>query len=169
MARVTLELKTWNAEALLARSETVLEAFGPVIAQEARRQLTEEKWVWPNPTTRFRSLFQSGKAVKSKYGTGVVIPAGPRDVVDTGTLLSSQQPPVVKNGVLSIEWTAPYAENVRQGAYNAAYYGPLSRKLVPAPGQKPQRDWIAAALAEKPLKPFFVEKWRELAGGGAKT
>jgi hypothetical protein len=167
MARVRLEVTSWNAEAILSRSDKILEAFAPLIAEEARRQLTEEKWVWPNATVRFRSLFQSGTPVKSKYGTGVRINAGPRDAVDTGTLLKSQQAPQVRNGVLSIEWTAPYAKNVQVGAYNAAYYGPLARKLQPAPGQKPARDWISAALVAKPLKPFFVTKWREMASGAS--
>jgi hypothetical protein len=31
---------------------------------------------------------------------------------------------------------------------------------------RPPRNWIEAAYKEKPFLPFFVRRWRELAGGG---
>ncbi len=164
MASVRLQLKSWNAEKLLARSTQILEDFAPVIAEEARTQLTTVKWVWPNPTLRYRSLYQGGETRKTKFGTGVLIPKGQRDIVDTGTLLSSQQAPQISGKSLSIRWTAPYAGEVLRGSYPDPYFSPLTRNVVPAPGDKPPRNWIGAALVAKPVLPFFVQRWRELGG-----
>jgi hypothetical protein len=164
MARARFEIREWNADKLLARSTQILEDFAPGIAEEARRQIITQKWVWPNPTLRFRSLYQGGRTVQTKYGTGVQIPEGKRDIVDTGFLLSSQTAPLVKNGSLSIEWTAPYSGAVLRGSYPDPYFSPITRKQVAAPGDKPPRNWIQAAYREQPLLPFFVQRWNELSG-----
>ena len=159
MARVTLELKTWNAEALLSRSERILEAFGPVIAEEAQKQLTLVQWDWPSNTLRFRSIGGLG----TPQGKGVFVPKGLRDISDRGRLAESQVPPVVSGNTLSIAWTAPYAKLVQTGGTYPSYINPEGTEV----GQRvrPGRDWITKAIEAKPLKPFFVEKWRELAGG----
>jgi hypothetical protein len=163
MARVTLELREWNAEKLLARSTQILEDFAPIIAAEAKTQITTVKWDWPNSTLRFRSLFQGGKTVKTKYGTGVLIPKGQRDIVDTGFLLSSQQAPQVSGNSLSIVWTAPYAGEVLRGQYPDPYFSPISRKLIGPVGPKPPRNWIEGAFQAQPPRRFFVARWKELA------
>ncbi len=164
MAQVRVQIKSWNAEKLLGRSTQILEDFAPIIAEEARRQITTVKWSWPNPTVRFRSLYQGGTTVRSTRGTGVLIPAGKRDIVDTGSLLSSQQAPQISGKSLSIRWTAPYAAEVLRGSYPDPYFSPITRNVVPAPGDKPPRNWISAALVQQPPLPFFVRRWRELGG-----
>jgi hypothetical protein len=163
MATVTLTLTKWNAEKLLARSTQILEDFAPIIAAEAKTQITTVKWNWPNSTLRFRSLFQGGKTVKTKYGTGVLIPKGQRDIVDTGFLLSSQQAPQVSGNSLSIVWTAPYAGEVLRGQYPDPYFSPISRELVGPAGPKPPRNWIEGAFQAQPPRRFFVARWKELA------
>lgn len=163
MARTRLVIKQWNADLLVQRSTRILEDYAPVIAEEARTQIKTVKWNWPNSTLRFRSLFMGGKNVRTKYGTGVVIPQGRRDIVDTGGLLASQQAPLVANGRLTIAWTAPYAMDVLRGSYPDPYFNPLTREVVPPPGKKPPRNWIEAALEAQPPLPFFVQRWRQLA------
>ena len=162
MAQVRLELKEWNAEKLLARSTQILEDFAPIIAEEARNQIISPIWEWPNPTLRFRSLYQGGKTIKTKFGTGVLVGEGKRDIVDTGFLLSSQQAPRVASNSLSIEWTAPYSGEVLRGQYPSPYFSPVTRKLVPAPGPKPPRNWIEGALSAQPPREFFVQRWKQL-------
>jgi hypothetical protein len=162
MATARFEIKEWNAERLLGRTTQILEDFAPIIAAEARTQLTTVKWRWPNPTVRFKSLYQGGEQRRSRFGRGVYIPAGERDIVDTGELLNSQQAPQVQRNVLSIAWTAPYARQVLEGSYPEPYVGPLGYQVA-APGKKPPRDWISAALVAEPFQPFFVRRWRELA------
>lgn len=169
MARTRLVIKSWNAEQFVQRATRILEDYAPIIAEEARTQIKTVKWDWPNPTLRFRSLYQGGKTVQTKFGTGVAIPAGRRDIVDTGFLLSSQQAPQVAGGRLSIVWTAPYAMDVLRGSYPDPYFSPITRQVVPAPGDKPERNWIRAALGAQPLLPFFVRRWGELAAGQQKA
>jgi hypothetical protein len=163
MARTKLVIKEWNAAALVQRSTRILEDYAPIIAEEARTQIKTVKWNWPNSTLRFRSLFMGGKTVRTTLGTGVVIPQGKRDIVDTGALLASQQVPRVAEGSLTIAWTAPHALDVLRGSYPDSYFSPVSRKVVPAPGKKPPRNWIEAALEAQPPLPFFVQRWRQLA------
>jgi hypothetical protein len=163
MARTRLVIKQWNAELLVQRTTRILEDFAPIIAEEARTQITTVKWNWPNSTLRFKSLFMPGRPVRTKYGTGVVIQQGDRDIVDTGRLLASQQVPRVAAGSLTIAWTAPYAAQVLRGSYPDPYLSPISPEVVPAPGKKPPRNWIEAAFEAQPPLPFFVQRWKQLA------
>jgi hypothetical protein len=155
MARTRLVIKEWNAEALVQRSTRILEDYAPVIAAEARTQITSAKWNWPNSTLRFRSLFMGGKAVQTSAGPRVLVPPGKRDIVDTGKLLRSQQAPRVVGGRLTIVWTAPYSMEVLRGSYPSVSGG--------ASEQPRPRNWIEGAFAAKPPLPFFVQRWRELA------
>jgi hypothetical protein len=143
MARVSLQLKEWNAEKLLARTEKVLEQLGPIYAAEADRQITSVKWFWPNQTVR-------------RFSREVV--GSPRDIVDSGTLLRSRQEPQVQNNAMTIKWQAPYALNVAVGKYGS--YTNSSGDSV----QPPQiaRNWIDATYQALPAMKLFAEKWRVL-------
>lgn len=153
MARVSLQLKEWNAEKLLARTEKVLEQLGPIYAAEADRQMTAVKWYWKKPVLRFVSLRMKG--TPGPRG-GVVIPAGNRDIVDTGKLLSSRQPPQVQGNKMSILWKADYALNVLKGVYGV-YENPAGDKVLP---QQTPRNWIDATYQALPAAKLFAEKWR---------
>jgi hypothetical protein len=163
MARTKLVIKEWNAAALVQRSTRILEDYAPIIAEEARTQIKTVKWVWPNATLRFQSLFMRGETVQTSGGPRVLIPKGERDIVDTGRLLASQQPPQVAKGRLTIAWTVPYAMEVLRGSYPDAYSNPLSRRGTPASDKERPRNWIGAALEAQPPLPFFVQRWRQLA------
>ena len=158
MARARLEIREWNADKLLARSTQILEDFAPIIAEEARTQLSLVKWNWDRGTLRFRSIGGLGKPA----GKGVYVQPGLRDILDTGQLRDSQQPPVVEKGRLSIAWTAPYAGLILRGGTFDSYVNPAGR--VVNPGNRPGRNWIGAALDAEPPLPFFVRRWRELGG-----
>jgi hypothetical protein len=141
MARVSLQLKEWNAEKLLAKSERVLEQLGPIYAAEADRQVTSVKWFWPNQTVR-------------RFSREVV--GSPRDIVDSGTLLRSRQEPQVRNNAMTITWQAPYALNVAIGKYGS-YKNEFGTDIQP-PQQA--RDWIDATYQALPAAKLFAEKWR---------
>jgi hypothetical protein len=68
----------------------------------------------------------------------------------------------VKNGQLSIAWTAPYAGLILRGGRFAEYVNPAGRLVNP--GNRPGRNWIGAAIEAQPPLPFFVRRWRELGG-----
>lgn len=154
-------ITAWHANKLLRRVPAILDEYGPVIAEETKRQIATQKWDWDRKTLRFLSRFQSG--TPNQKG-GVLIAPGLRDIVDTGNLLRSQTPPVVTSSVgrarLQIEWTAPYSGLVLQGGDFGSYVNVVGQ--IVKPGVRPGRNWIRDALLQKPLLPFFVERWRQL-------
>jgi hypothetical protein len=158
MAQVRVQIKSWNAEKLLGRSTQILEDFAPVIAEEARRQISLVQWSWDRGTLRFKSIGGLG----TRSGNGVYVDPGKRDILDTGRLRDSQQAPIVKANQLSITWTAPYAGLVLKGGAFAPYVNPNGRLIDP--GDRPGRNWIGAAFEAEPVLPFFVKRWNELSG-----
>ena len=160
MARVTLELKEWNAEKLLARSTQILEDFAPIIAEEARRQVSLVQFDWDRGTLRFRSL--GGLGTPRRDGKGVYVPTGKRDIVDTGALRDSQQAPVIQGNTLTITWNAPYSGVVLRGGDYGSYTNPLGKEYQ-GPNVRPGRDWITPALRKQDPLVFFTLRWRELA------
>jgi hypothetical protein len=160
MARVQLRVTEWNAERLLGRSTQILEEFAPIIAEEARRQLGLVQYKWEQGTLRFQSIGGLGK--KPKSGVGVYVAPGLRDILDTGELRNSQQAPQIQNNQLSIEWTAPYSGVVLRGGDYGSYTTPTGERVKV--GERPGRDWITPALQAQPVLPFFVGRWRALAG-----
>ena len=138
----------WNAEKLVRRPARILVEYGPKIAFQTQQEISKDQFRWPVPTRR---------------KNGRLVPAGLRDIVDTGTLLNSQTPPLVTNegslSVLRIRWDAPYSGEVLRGGY---LVGTLRNNYV-----APERDWITPALREQPLLPFFRQRWAQIAQGNA--
>jgi hypothetical protein len=159
MARVELRVTEWNAERLLARTTQILEDFAPIIAEAARTQLAARVYPWQWDTLRFKSIGGVGRPLKS--GRGVYVPAGLRDILDTGTLRDSQQAPQVSTNQLSITWTAPYSGVVLRGGDYGSYTRPDGKDVTV--GTRPGRNWIKLAFEARPFKPFFVARWKELA------
>lgn len=164
MAQVTFTVTEWNAEKILGRSTQILEDFAPIIAAEARAQLEAVQYRWDRGTLRFRSI--GGLGQRRKDGKGVYVPAGLRDILDTGNLRDSQQAPQISGNSLSITWTAPYSGVVLRGGDYGRYTNPLGVKY---PNDRypdrvrPGRDWITPAFEAQPPLQFFVKRWRELA------
>jgi hypothetical protein len=140
MARV--RVTQWRAERIIAKVPRILNEYGPLLGFQLQEEISKDQYDWPVDTRR-----KSGRLVK----------AGKRDIVDTGELLNSQTPAEVEGGTLTIRWGAPYSLEVLEGGY---LVGTLRNYYV-APG----RDWITPALREKPLLPFLVERWQQLASG----
>jgi hypothetical protein len=141
----------WNAEKLVRRPARILVEYGPKIAFQTQQEISKDQFPWPVTTRR-----KNGRIVEG--GPGKL-----RDIVDTGTLLNSQTPPLVTNegslSVLRIRWDAPYSGDVLRGGY---LVGTLRNNYV-----APERDWITPALREQPLLPFFRQRWAQIAQGNA--
>ena len=146
-----LELTEWNAEALLARVPVILEAYSQEIGPELQTSIRAVRYAWPGETVRKAGggggLYMSPPSVGS-----------PRDIVDRGTLMRSQQARVSEDGrSLSVVWDPVNPDN-------GVHYG-----LAVLTGQPdnlgPGRDWIAPVLRQRPFRPFFVQQWRAMDGG----
>lgn len=146
-----VQIKQWNGDKLLARATRILEDFGPQVAFQSEQEIAKEQYDWPVATRR-----------KNK----TLVPAGLRDIVDTGRLINSATAPEVSSAggrsTLQIAWTAPYAYEVLKGGY---LVGTTRRNYL-----APERDWISrtyrqlAPDGERPFMPFLVRRWNQLAG-----
>jgi hypothetical protein len=143
----SVRVTQWNADRILGRAAQILEDYGPRISFQLQEEIAKDQFQWPVPTRR---------------KSGQFVPAGLRDIVDTGQLLNSQTAPQVTDdgglSVMTIRWTAPYSGEVLRGGY---LVGTVRNNYV-APG----RDWITPALKQQPFAPFFASRWRQLAGVG---
>jgi len=145
MARAKVTV-TWDLDKLETRIAQILEDYGPLISFQLQEEISKDQFFWPVDTFRGKP-----ETINSR-----LVPRGERDIVDTGKLLNSQGPPEVQKNRLTIQWTAPYSKAVLQGGYTVE----SSRGNYLAPG----RDWITPALRERPLLPYLVQRWNQLAG-----
>lgn len=137
-----VRITRWRAERIIAKVPRILNEYGPQIGFQLQQEISKEQFDWPVPTLR---------------KSGQFVPRGLRDIVDTATLLNSQTDPEIRGTTLRIAWLAPYSKSVLEGGY---LVGTLRSSYI-APG----RNWITPALEQKPLLPFLVQRWQQLAGG----
>lgn len=137
---------SWNADKFLKRVPVILANYGNKVTPMLQESIKAQLYDWPTPTRRKVGLY-----------SGKFVPAGRRDIVDTGTLLRSQSAPQITENSLTIRWSAPYSGAVLQGGF---LVGTLRNAYV-APG----RDWITPVLQAEPPMQFFAAEWRKIGGG----
>lgn len=147
-----MRLSQWNGDQLQARLSNAVLQYGEILDEQMRIELTTRKWVYPEPTLRFRSLLMGGV---SQAGGGVLIQSGPRDIVDTGRLLESQELRYTPGGGFTLSW-ASYARNVISGVY-PRYINPQGDNVQPI---YVPRNFVQSGLAAVPALPFIVQAWR---------
>lgn len=150
-----MRLTEWNGERLQARLQEAVVQYGEVLDEQMKLELTARKWVYPTPTLRFESERMGG--IRNPGG-GILIQQGPRDIVDTGRLLASQQLEYTATGGFQLSWLG-YASNVITGIY-PRYINPEGVDAQPI---YLPRNFVQSGLAAVPALPFIVQAWR--AGG----
>lgn len=133
MGTLTLQ---WNPQALLQdRTDRALKLAADDLGAALRKQFTSPVWAWPRQTLR-----RNGAVAGS-----------PRDLVDTGALMNSQQKPErIKAGHYRIVWTEPYAA--------AVFLGAVFKKRR---GSLPARNVAYGALQTFNLAESFARHWRQ--------
>ena len=96
-----------------------------------RKRLSTDLAAWLD--TRFREEITSAK-------WAFPTPPQVRDIVESGRLRDSQKHTVSPEGVITFEWTAPYATEVHEGGVGLNG------------GRFPGRPWTRDPLAELPTK-----------------
>jgi hypothetical protein len=129
-----------------------------VLSPEFDNQITGKKWIVPWQSLRFE-----------KGSTAYQVPPGPRDIVDSGDLLNSKFEQVVSGrygDIWSVSWLADHASAVRFG-YTTYWgrYAPERLKGKYIGNDMPGRDWITAALEEKPLKQYLNSQLGKVGAG----
>lgn len=94
-------------------------------------------WNWPRDTVRWRTRG------KKRMGKGVVIPAGPRNIKEWGTLQRSNTGPIIRGLEVEFRWPVPYATAVHEGA-RIYPWGNKKRKVT-----LPARPWTSAVLGKR--------------------
>jgi len=141
----SVRITRWNADKLLQRIPVILANYGNKLTPLLQESIKATIYDWPVATRRKVGVY-----------SGKFVPAGLRDIVDTGTLLRSQSAPQLTKNTLTIRWSAPYSGEVLRGDYMVG----TNRDAYIAP----ERDWITPVLkAEEPMR-FFVAEWRRIGG-----
>ena len=135
----------WNADKLLKRVPLILTNYGIKLTPLLQESIKAKIYDWPVPTRRSVGVY-----------SGRFVPAGRRDIVDTGTLLRSQSAPQIEANSLTIRWSAPYSGDVLRGGFLVGN----TRSAYIAPG----RDWITPVLLAEPPLRFFASEWRKIGG-----
>lgn len=158
-----LELKGWNATQLKLRVPAIISAYGDVMDRQLKEEIKAVQFSWPRVTYRtgkFRAAKsdrQRNKVLKAQGGRKGVAVGSPRDIVDSGTFLRSQQRFNDRPGEVRFTWDATsddgfmYAGLILTG-------GSVGERSTPIP----PRNWIKPALDKHPLNAFFVAEWRRL-------
>jgi len=136
------KLTGWNGNQLKLRVAAILTAYGQVLDKQFKEEIQLPQFPWPNPTKR---------------SNGTVV-GSPRNIVDTGAFLASQQRERPNASTLVFTWGnsgVDYAGRILTG--QGARWGK----------DGPPRDWIALALKKQPLDQFFEAEWKRLARRGA--
>ena len=133
----TLQITQWNGQQIAARTAAIVEAYGQALEQQLQEEIKTIQFDWPRETKR-----KNGQMVTS-----------PRDIVDLGGFLRSQELQNTGQTSRRFVWNAPYASTI--------FSGYTTNRGTPVPG----RDWMTPALRALPPARFFAQEWRRLAGG----
>lgn len=165
MAEVSarLELRGWNATQLKLRVPAIIRAYGDVLDPQLKEEIKTIQFEWPNDTIRYGRLRKTKSLKKSLqifqeqgFRAGVRV-GSPRDIVDSGTFLRSQQRNYENQGnTLRFTWDAKSDKGYMYAGIILTGYTTSSGKVMPA------RNWIKPALDKFPLNEFFIREWRRL-------
>ena len=187
---MNFELKSWNAERILAKTKPALLSVGRALGEQAKTQISTTQFNWPNPTVRFTSLVMGGspkprafgkfsppttkagasntkkfkKDIQNKkaIGNGIYIQKGLRDIVDTGELLRSQTRPIVVFTEYGAEVTIKWTAPYSKLVLLGGDYGSYVAPSgkIVNVGVKPGRDWITPTFQQTPILNLFIQAWR---------
>lgn len=146
--RATYKLTGWNSTQLRLRIPAILTAFDKALYPEFKTQMKAVRYDWP--ATWGANHPQAGKPRVTYRRNGQQVTT-PRNIVDLGKLMNSQERIRSSATQLVYRWNAPYAAAVLKG------YTTNRGTLVP------ERNWIKPTLDAVPLDQFFAREWRRLA------
>ena len=132
------KLDGWNGDELQRRVPAIVTAYAAKLDLQLKDEIKTVQYPWPRKTYR-----QNG-----------TIEGSPRDIVDTGAFLRSQNRRRDSPTQVTFTWG---------GTGGVTYAGIILQGKGPS---YPARDWIGLALAKVPLDRFFTEEWARLAFKG---
>lgn len=128
----TWKLTKWTGSDLIRRlPPAILTEYGKVLDQQLKEEIKAVEYSWPRETRR-----------KNKS-----VVTSPRDIVDLGGFLRSQDRQRINPTSLKFVWSTPYAALILNG------YTTNRGAVVPP------RNWIKPALDKLPFDDFVRQQW----------
>jgi hypothetical protein len=136
VVRSTWQLEGWNGDELRRRVPFIMTGFAAKLDLQLKEEIKLVQFPWTNRKT---------------YRRNGTIEGTPRDIVDTGAFLRSQNRRRDSPTQVTFTWG---------GVGGVTYAGIILRGKGPS---YPARDWISPALAKVPLDRYFSDEWSRLA------
>ncbi|NBN87541.1 MAG: hypothetical protein EBV32_00380 [Proteobacteria bacterium] len=146
--RATYKLTGWNSTQLKLRIPAILTAYDKVIYPQFKQEMKTVRYDWEPTWPAGHPKAGKPRITHRRNGEKVTTP---RNIVDLGKLMNSQERIRSSATQLVYRWNAPYSALVLTG-YTT------NRGSVVRP-----RNWIQPALEAVPLDQFFAREWRRLA------
>jgi hypothetical protein len=157
MIRATYKLTGWNTTALRERIPVILTKYGMKLDKQLKEEIRRVQFTWPGDTKRYgrlknvTSISSRRRIIGQQGGKPYTLAGSPRNIVDSGDFLRSQERSQPTPTTLVFRWNSPYAQWIFNG-------------FTTSSGTTwPGRDWIKPALEAQPLDRFFADEWKGLA------
>ena len=138
VVRATWQLEGWTGDELRRRVPFIMTGYAAKVDLQLKEEIKLVQFPWPGKTYR-------------RNGT---IEGSPRDIVDTGAFLKSQNRRRDSPTQVTFTWG---------GTGGVTYAGIILQGKGPS---YPARDWIRPALEKVPLDRYFRDEWSRLAREG---
>ena len=130
-----LDITKWNGPQLVQRARFVFGKYCVEADQRLKASIATQQFDWPNVTLR-----------KNRSTVG-----SPRDIIDTGAFIRSQERAMLNATTCLFTWNVPYSSLI------------LTGYVTKKGNQMPGRDWISPAIrGEYSMERFFEAEWRRL-------
>jgi len=130
-----VNISEWRGPQLVQRARFVFGKYCVEADQRLKASIATQQFEWPNVTIRKnRSTATS-----------------PRDIIDTGAFVRSQERSMLNATTCLFTWNVPYSSLI------------LTGYVTKKGNQMPARDWISPAIrGEYSMERFFEKEWRKL-------
>jgi hypothetical protein len=155
--KATYNLTGWNTTQLRDRIPVILTQYGMKLDKQLKEEIRKVQFSWPNETRRYgalknvTSLRRRSRIIGQQGGKLYRLVGSPRDIVDSGDFIRSQERAQPNATTLIFRWNVPYAKAIFTGYQTSSG------------AQMPPRNWIQPALEARPLDKFFAAQWKALA------
>lgn len=136
--RASFRITQWNGPRFVNRVPQILAAYGQELDSELQTSIQTAQFAWPRTTRR-----RNRQTVSS-----------PRDIVDLGGFLRSQERRTSGRNRLAFTWNPRSPGGFTYGGL--LYTGYVTRSGTVMPG----RDWMSPALRRLPMVAFFRQRWQ---------
>jgi phage gpG-like protein len=129
------DISKWNGPQLVQRARFTFGRYVMEADSRLKASIATQQFEWPNVTLR-----------KNKSTV-----TSPRDIIDTGRFVGSQERQMLNATTALFTWNVPYSSLI------------LTGYVTKKGSRMPARDWITPAISgEYSMERFFEKEWQKL-------